>query len=163
MWLVPLLVLAWITKINSNKWQMRPCSLHRSGLARPFDPRILIWIYQWIWSSDIWIRHWYAAFWGLLSCIGWERTRLIGCGGSGSLVALDCKDWCNTLMLNPLSPQKHIRLPRHPKWSQMATLQACILCPETATGVESFVVITFFAREIFCSAWVTVCFHKAFG
>jgi hypothetical protein len=28
MWLVPLLVLAWITKINSNKWQMRPCSLH---------------------------------------------------------------------------------------------------------------------------------------
>jgi hypothetical protein len=27
MWLVPLLVLAWITKINSNKWQMGPCSL----------------------------------------------------------------------------------------------------------------------------------------
>jgi hypothetical protein len=27
MWLVPLLVLTWITKINSNKWQMGPCSL----------------------------------------------------------------------------------------------------------------------------------------
>jgi hypothetical protein len=27
MWLVPLLVLAWITKINSNKWQMGSCSL----------------------------------------------------------------------------------------------------------------------------------------
>jgi hypothetical protein len=27
MWLIPLLVLAWITKINSNKWQMGPCSL----------------------------------------------------------------------------------------------------------------------------------------
>jgi hypothetical protein len=30
-------------------------------------------------------------------------------------------------MLNPLSPRKHIRLPRLLKWSQMATLQACIL------------------------------------
>jgi hypothetical protein len=28
MWLAPLLVLAWITKINSNKWQIGPCSLH---------------------------------------------------------------------------------------------------------------------------------------
>jgi hypothetical protein len=28
MWLVPLLVLAWITKINSNNWQKGPCSLH---------------------------------------------------------------------------------------------------------------------------------------
>jgi hypothetical protein len=28
MWLVPLLVLSWITKINSNKWQSGPCSLH---------------------------------------------------------------------------------------------------------------------------------------
>jgi hypothetical protein len=51
-----------------------------------------------------------------------KRTKLIGCGGSGSLVALDCRDWCNTLMLNLLSPRKHICLPRLPKWSQMATL-----------------------------------------
>jgi hypothetical protein len=27
MWLVPLPVLAWITKINSSKWQIGPCSL----------------------------------------------------------------------------------------------------------------------------------------
>jgi hypothetical protein len=65
-----------------------------------------------------------------------KRTRLIGCGGSRSLVTLDCRDWCNALMLNPLSPQKHIWLPRLPKWSQMATLEACILCLETATGAE---------------------------
>jgi hypothetical protein len=39
-----------------------------------------------------------------------KKTRLIGCGGSGSLVTLDCRDWCNALMLNPLSPRKHIRL-----------------------------------------------------
>jgi hypothetical protein len=50
-------------------------------------------------------------------------------------------------MLNPLSPQKHIRLPQLPKWSQMATLQACILCLEIATGAKSFVVITFFWLE----------------
>jgi hypothetical protein len=50
-------------------------------------------------------------------------------------------------MLNPLSPQKHIRLPRITKWSQMATLQACILCLETAASEESFVVITFFWPE----------------
>jgi hypothetical protein len=73
-----------------------------------------------------------------------KRTRLIGCGGSGSLVALDCRDWSNALMLNPLTPRKHIRLPRLPKWSQMATLQACILCLEIATSAKSFVVITFF-------------------
>jgi hypothetical protein len=29
----------------------------------------------------------------------------------------------------------------------MATLQACILCPETVTGAESFVVITFFGHR----------------
>jgi hypothetical protein len=50
-------------------------------------------------------------------------------------------------MLNPLSPQKHIRLPQLPKWSQMATLQACILCLETTPSAESFVVITFFWPE----------------
>jgi hypothetical protein len=50
-------------------------------------------------------------------------------------------------MLNPLSPQKHIRLPQLPKWSQMATLQACILCLETTASAESFVVITFFWPE----------------
>jgi hypothetical protein len=60
---------------------------------------------------------WYAAFWGLLCFIGWERTRLIGCSRSGSLVTIDCRDWCNALMLNPLSPRKHIRLPRLPKRS----------------------------------------------
>jgi hypothetical protein len=76
-----------------------------------------------------------------------KRTRLIGCSGLGSLVALDCRDWCNTLMSNPLSPQKHIRLPTLLKWSQMATLQACILCLEIATGAESFIMTTFFWPE----------------
>ena len=71
-------------------------------------------------------------------------TSLIGCGESGRLVALDTKDWSTTLMLNPLSPREHIRLPRLPKWSHMASLEACILCLETAAGAESFVVITFF-------------------
>jgi hypothetical protein len=47
-------------------------------------------------------------------------------------------------MLNPLSPQKHIRLPRLPKWIQMSTLQACILCLETVAGAKSFVGIIFF-------------------
>jgi hypothetical protein len=32
-WLVSLLVSAWITKINSNKWQMGPCSLHPPAAA----------------------------------------------------------------------------------------------------------------------------------
>jgi hypothetical protein len=73
-----------------------------------------------------------------------ERTRLIGCGGFGSLVALDCRDWCNALMLKLVSLRKHIRLPRIPKWSQMATPQTFILCLETTAGEESFVVITFF-------------------
>jgi hypothetical protein len=76
-----------------------------------------------------------------------KRTRLIGCGGYGSLVALDCRDWCNALILNPLSPQKHILLPRLPKWIQMVTLQACILCLEIVACAESFVVITFFWQE----------------
>jgi hypothetical protein len=76
-----------------------------------------------------------------------KRTRLIGCSGSGSLFALDCNDWCNTLMLNPLSPRKHILLPRLPKWSQMASLQACILCLQITTGAESFVMITFVWTE----------------
>jgi hypothetical protein len=82
-----------------------------------------------------------------ISALAHKRTKLIGCGGSGSLVALDCRDWCNALMMNPLSPRKHIRFPRLLKWSQMATLQACILCLEIATGAKSFVVITFFWLE----------------
>jgi hypothetical protein len=76
-----------------------------------------------------------------------KRTRLISCGGSRSLVALDYRDWCNALMLNPLSPQKNIRLPRLPKWRQMATLQACILCLKIVAGAESFVVISFFLPD----------------
>jgi hypothetical protein len=76
-----------------------------------------------------------------------KRTRLIGCGRSGSLVALDCRDWYNVLMLNPLSPRKRIHLPRLRKWSQMATLQACILFLETTSGPESFVMISFFWLE----------------
>jgi hypothetical protein len=54
-------------------------------------------------------------------------------------------------MLNPLSPRKHIRLPRLPKWSQIATLQASILSLETATSAESFVVITFFPEKTFAA------------
>jgi hypothetical protein len=38
MWLVPLLVLAWITKINSNKWQMGPCSLQCGATEAPRRP-----------------------------------------------------------------------------------------------------------------------------
>jgi hypothetical protein len=49
--------------------------------------------------------------------LAWKKTRLIGCGGFGIQVALDCRYWCNTLLLNPLSPQEHIRLPLLPKWS----------------------------------------------
>jgi hypothetical protein len=58
-----------------------------------------------------------------------KRTRLIGCGGFGSLVALDCRDWCNELMLNSLYPRKHVRLPQLPKWSQMVVseLVSCAL------------------------------------
>jgi hypothetical protein len=37
----------------------------------PLDSKI--WIYQWIWSGDIRICRCYATFWGLLSCIGWEK------------------------------------------------------------------------------------------
>jgi hypothetical protein len=59
----------------------------------------------------------------------------------------DARDSCNALMLNPLSPLKHIRLPRLPKSSQIATLQAYIMCLETTTGAEPFVVITFFWPE----------------
>jgi hypothetical protein len=48
MWLVPLLVLAWITKINLNKWQMGPCSLqlclvegrHNQHAAAPPGARV---------------------------------------------------------------------------------------------------------------------------
>jgi hypothetical protein len=46
MWLVPLLVLAWITKINSNKWQMGPCSLQNGNLMnslRLLFPQALDW------------------------------------------------------------------------------------------------------------------------
>jgi hypothetical protein len=50
-------------------------------------------------------------------------------------------------LLNPLSPQKNIRLPRLPNWSHMATLQACILFLETTTGAKSFVMITLFGQK----------------
>jgi hypothetical protein len=120
----------------------------RSGEAHTFDP--------WILNSEFIsesravtfasiadMQHFEVSFPALAE----KRTTLIGCRGSGSLVALDCIDWCNELMMNSLSPRKHIRLPQLPKWSQMATLQACILCLETTAGAESFVLITFFWLE----------------
>jgi hypothetical protein len=102
-----------------------------SGEARPFDP--------WILKSELISESGAVTFSSITDMrlfevsfptLAGKRTRLISCGGSRSLVALDCRDWCNTLMLNPLSPQKYICLSRLPKWSQMATLQACILCLE---------------------------------
>jgi hypothetical protein len=120
----------------------------RSGEACPFDPWILK--SEFIGDSGAVtftpvtdMQLFEVSFPGLAG----ERTRLISCGRSRSLVALDCRDWCNTLMLNPLSPRKHIRLPQLPKWSQMDTLQACILCLEATADAESFVVITFFWQE----------------
>jgi hypothetical protein len=100
----------------------------RSGEARQFDP--------WILKSEF-ISEYVAVTYASVTdmwlfdvsfpALAGKRTKLIGCGRSGSLVTLDCRYWCNTLMLNPLSPRKHIRLPRLLKWSPMATLQACIL------------------------------------
>jgi hypothetical protein len=127
-------------KVVCNGWN---CA--HSGEARQFEP----WILKYesngesgavTFASVADMRLFEVSF----PALAGKRTRLIGCGGYGSLVALDCRDWCNALMLNPLSPWKRICLPQLPKWSQMATLQACILCLEIATGAESFVVITFF-------------------
>jgi hypothetical protein len=123
----------------------------RSGETRPFDP--------WILKSEFIGESGVVTFASIADmclfevsfpALAGKRTRLIGCGVFGSLVALDCRDWSNALMLNRLSPRKHIRLPQLPKWSQMATLQACILCLETTAGAESFLVITFF--------WLEKCF-----
>ena len=126
-------------KVVCKGWN---CTL--SSEAHPFDP----WILK---SEDIGesrvvifasvadLRLFEVSFPALAE----KRTSLIGCGESGCLVALDSRD-STTVMLNPLSPREHICLPRLPKWSQMARLEACILCLETTTGAESFVVITFF-------------------
>jgi hypothetical protein len=107
----------------------------RSSEARQFDPWILKSIFisesgVVTFASVAYMRLFEVSF----PALAGKRTRLIGCGRSGSLGALDCRDCCNALMLNPLSPRKHIRLPQLSKWSEITTPQACILCLQTATG-----------------------------
>jgi hypothetical protein len=53
MWLVPLLVLAWITKINSNKWQMGPCLLQIRRWTELDAPLRVLEVISpwWIWSD----------------------------------------------------------------------------------------------------------------
>jgi hypothetical protein len=56
MWLVPLFVLSWITKINSNKWQMGPCSLQETIINVPPDypHTIFVWIFiAWMTISKV--------------------------------------------------------------------------------------------------------------
>uniref|UniRef100_K3YDA5 DUF295 domain-containing protein n=1 Tax=Setaria italica TaxID=4555 RepID=K3YDA5_SETIT len=71
-----------------------------------------------------------------------KRHRLIGCGGSGCLVAVDDRDESIVFLLNPLSHQEHIILPRLLAWCRMGSLDACILGLETPTSAESFLVLT---------------------
>ena len=80
-----------------------------SGEARPFDP--------WILKSEDIGESGVVTFASVADlqlfevsfpALAGERTRLIGCGGFGRLVALDCIDWCTALMLNPSSPREHI-------------------------------------------------------
>jgi hypothetical protein len=106
------------------KAKCKGCNCARSGEAHPFA--------HWIMKSQFISGSGVVTFTSVVDMrcfevffpsLAGKWTRLIGCGRFGSLVTLDCKDWCNTLMLNPFSPRKHIRLPRLPKWSRMATLQ----------------------------------------
>jgi hypothetical protein len=116
--LIPDIVVSVTNKINDArdfimfKAVCKGWNCTRSGEAHQFDP--------WILKSELIGESGAVTFTSVADmrlfevsfpALAGKRTKLIGCGGSGSLVALGCRDWCNTLMLNPFSPRKHIRLP----------------------------------------------------
>jgi hypothetical protein len=118
MWLVPLLVLAWITKINSNKWQIGPCSLQNwtAQLPHPavasLDVQALT--VQSTRSSGSWLRmtHWRLspAASKLMRIMGtsrqWCRTTQAGCTRTGTYSRAS-----GTLPVQH-SPYTHSNLPR---------------------------------------------------
>jgi hypothetical protein len=135
----------WCKRFHHVQSSLQRLELHSFRWGMPFDP----WILK---SEDIGESRvvTFASITDLqisevfFTALARKRTRLIGCGGSRCLVALDNTNWSTTLMLNPLTSREHILLPRLLKWSHMASLQACILCLETLARTESFLVIIFF-------------------
>jgi hypothetical protein len=128
----------------------------------PLDSEI--WIYWWIWSSDIRTRCWYAAFWGLLSCIAWEKDqidwlwriwkpshhrlqRLVQHALAESFVSSEVHLPSPTFEMKPngYSPSLYL-VPWISNWCRVICRDYFLL-----------------AREIFYSAWVIARFHVVFG
>jgi hypothetical protein len=111
MWLVSLLVLAWITKINSNKWQIRPCSL-QPPMSPPLDQHRVTQIEVSIVCTKGFVSTWYVPI--------YKGTYQVETNPSVQTMEMH-----------------HVIL--HPLWEQLAFLER--LCIQAWEGLQNIIIL----------------------